>query len=47
VNRAFDGTLETGLEFERKNFVALFGTEDQKEGMQAFLEKRAATWKGK
>ena len=47
VNRAFDGSLDTGLEFERKNFVALFGTEDQKEGMTAFLEKRPAQWKGK
>jgi enoyl-CoA hydratase len=47
VNHAFDGSLDTGLEFERKNFVALFGTEDQKEGMKAFLEKRAAKWTGK
>ena len=34
------------LFFERKNFYMLFATEDQKEGMQAFIEKRKATFKG-
>ncbi len=47
VLRSFDTTLEVGLEAERHNFFLLFGTEDQKEGMQAFLEKRRASWKGK
>jgi enoyl-CoA hydratase len=47
VNAAFETSLQTGLDFERDRFVKLFGTEDQKEGMQAFLEKRRAQWKGK
>ena len=47
VNRAFELSLEAGLEFERRNFFLLFATEDQKEGMRAFTEKRAATWKGR
>ncbi|TBN40332.1 enoyl-CoA hydratase [Paracoccus subflavus] len=40
VNRAFETTLAEGLLFERRSFHALFATEDQKEGMAAFLEKR-------
>ena len=40
VNRAYETTLAEGLLFERRNFQALFATEDQKEGMTAFLEKR-------
>jgi len=47
VLKAFDTTLGGGLEFERKNFYLLFSTEDQKEGMKAFSEKRAPEWKGK
>ncbi len=47
VLKAFDTTIETGLEFERKNFYLLFSTEDQKEGMKAFVEKRKPQWKGK
>jgi enoyl-CoA hydratase len=47
VLKAFDTTIETGLEFERKNFYLLFSTEDQKEGMKAFVEKRKPKWKGK
>jgi enoyl-CoA hydratase len=47
VNAAFEMGLQAGLGFERQNFALLFGTEDQKEGMQAFLEKRRAVWKGK
>ena len=40
VNRSYETTLREGLLFERRVFHALFATEDQKEGMQAFLEKR-------
>jgi enoyl-CoA hydratase len=40
VNRAFETPLTEGLRFERRLFHALFGTEDQKEGMAAFVEKR-------
>jgi len=47
VLKAFDTTIEGGLEFERKNFYLLFASEDQKEGMRAFVEKRKAEWKGK
>lgn len=47
VLKAFDTTIETGLEFERKNFYLLFSTEDQREGMKAFVEKRKPQWKGK
>ncbi len=47
ILRAQDTTLEVGLEFERKAFYMLFATEDGKEGMKAFLEKRKPTFKGK
>ncbi len=47
VNKAFDTHLQEGLFFERKNFYMLFATEDQKEGMAAFVEKRQAQFKGK
>jgi enoyl-CoA hydratase len=47
VLKAFDSTLEEGLHFERKNFYLLFASEDQKEGMQAFMEKRPPSFKGK
>jgi enoyl-CoA hydratase len=40
VNRAFEGTLSDGIMFERRLFHSLFATEDQKEGMDAFLSKR-------
>jgi enoyl-CoA hydratase len=40
VNRAYEGSLSEGILFERRNFHALFATDDQKEGMQAFLDKR-------
>jgi enoyl-CoA hydratase len=46
VLAAFDTTLEAGLEAERKNFYLLFATEDMREGMRAFLEKRPPQWKG-
>jgi len=42
VNRAFEGTLSDGLMFERRLFHALFATHDQKEGMDAFVNKRPA-----
>jgi len=47
VNRAFELSLEAGLEFERRNFFLLFSSDDQKEGMAAFVEKRKPTWKGR
>lgn len=47
VNKAFDATLNEGLEFERKNFYMLFASQDQKEGMAAFVEKRPAHFEGK
>jgi enoyl-CoA hydratase len=40
VNRAFETTLTEGVRFERRLFQSLFATEDQKEGMRAFSEKR-------
>ena len=45
VNRAFEGTLADGVMFERRLFHALFATEDQKEGMDAFVNKRPAAFK--
>jgi enoyl-CoA hydratase len=47
VNAAFELPLAQGVQFERRLFNGLFGTEDQKEGMAAFVEKRAGDWKGK
>ena len=47
VNRAFETTLAEGLRFERRLFHALFATEDQKEGMRAFAEKRPAAFKNR
>ena len=47
INRAFELSLEAGLEFERRNFFLLFASEDQKEGMAAFIEKRQPRWKGR
>ena len=44
VNRAFEGTLADGVMFERRLFHALFDTQDQKEGMDAFLGKRKANF---
>ncbi|MCZ4328375.1 enoyl-CoA hydratase [Castellaniella denitrificans] len=45
VNRAFETPLSESLLFERRNFHALFSTEDQKEGMRAFVEKRKPDFK--
>ena len=47
VNRSYETTLREGLLFERRIFHALFATEDQKEGMAAFLEKREAQFRDK
>lgn len=47
VLKAFDSHLQEGLFFERKNFYMLFATEDQKEGMNAFVEKRKPDFKGR
>jgi enoyl-CoA hydratase len=45
VNKAFEGSLADGVMFERRLFHALFATNDQKEGMAAFVEKRPAQFK--
>jgi enoyl-CoA hydratase len=45
VNRAFEGSLADGVMFERRMFHALFATADQKEGMDAFVNKRPAAFK--
>jgi enoyl-CoA hydratase len=47
ILKSFDTTIEMGLEYERKNFYLLFATEDMREGMSAFIEKRKPEWKGK
>jgi enoyl-CoA hydratase len=47
VNQAFEATLQEGIADERRLFYVLFSTDDQKEGMQAFIEKRKPQWKGK
>ena len=47
VNRAFEAPLSEGLLFERRIFHALFGTEDQREGMAAFSEKRTPNFTGR
>ncbi|HEX3858134.1 MAG TPA: enoyl-CoA hydratase [Pseudolabrys sp.] len=47
VNAAFETSLAEGTRFERRIFHSLFATEDQKEGMKAFVEKRKPAWKNK
>jgi enoyl-CoA hydratase len=47
LNRAFEAPLSEGLQFERRMFHAMFATADQKEGMAAFLEKRAPQFQGR
>ncbi|HRW10302.1 MAG TPA: enoyl-CoA hydratase-related protein [Caldilineaceae bacterium] len=46
VNAAFETTLAEGIRLERRFFTMLFATEDQKEGMAAFVEKRKPVWRG-
>jgi enoyl-CoA hydratase len=47
VNKAFESSLSEGLDFERRLFYFTFATDDQQEGMRAFIEKRQAEWTGK
>ncbi len=47
INKAFETSLSEGLEFERRLFYFTFATDDQKEGMRAFVEKRTAAWTGR
>jgi enoyl-CoA hydratase len=47
VNRAYETTLTEGVRFERRLFQSLFATEDQKEGMAAFVEKRKASFRNR
>ena len=46
INKAYESTLAEGIGAERRNFYLLFSTEDQKEGMTAFVDKRDPQWKG-
>jgi enoyl-CoA hydratase len=47
LQQAFEASLSSGLEFERKAFVMLAGSEDRREGIAAFLEKRKPEFKGR
>lgn len=47
VNKAFESSLSDGLDYERKLFYFLFSTEDAREGLKAFVDKRKAEWKGR
>ena len=47
INASYESFLTDGLAEERQTFYNLFGTEDQREGMKAFVEKRKPEWKGK
>jgi len=47
VNAAFEMPLRAGLDHERRLFYLLFSTDDQKEGMDAFINKRPAQWTGR
>ena len=47
INKGFDADMDTAIGIENEYFAMCFATEDQKEGMTAFLEKRNAEFKGK
>jgi enoyl-CoA hydratase/carnithine racemase len=47
VNRAFESSLETGLDFERKLLYLAFASEDAREGLTAFTEKRKPEFRGR
>jgi enoyl-CoA hydratase len=47
VTRAFEGRVDDGIEYERKLFYLLFGTQDAHEGMHAFVDKRQPTYEGR
>ena len=47
IRRGLDADLAAGCELEAQAFSALFGSEDQKDGMRAFLEKRSPTFQGR
>ena len=47
INHSYESFLSDGLAEEKQVFYNLFASEDQKEGMQAFIEKRKANWSGK
>jgi len=47
INQAYERTLSDGLAEEKQTFYSLFASDDQKEGMKAFIEKRKPEWKGK
>ena len=47
INKSYETFLSEGVMDERRSFYLLFSTEDQKEGMMAFIEKRDPEWKGK
>jgi enoyl-CoA hydratase len=47
INRSFETQLDEGLAYERRNFYMTFASEDQKEGMRAFIEKRKPEYKGR
>jgi enoyl-CoA hydratase len=46
VNISFETSLKDGMEYERRNFYLTFSSQDQKEGMRAFLEKREPKYEG-